>query len=122
MINLYVDLQNLKKNLKVNMLLEKRSFTEGDVVSIKLASGEELIGKFVSEDADTVKLEKTLMLAMSQKGIGMAPYMMTVNPDSKINVNKNLIIVIAESDKEIAAQYVFQTTGIQPVAAGGIIT
>jgi hypothetical protein len=104
------------------MLLEKRSFTEGDVVSIKLASGEELIGKFVSEDADTVKLEKTLMLAMSQKGIGMAPYMMTVNPDSKINVNKNLIIVIAESDKEIAAQYVFQTTGIQPVAAGGIIT
>jgi len=103
------------------MLLEKRSFTDGDVVSIKLTSGEELIGKFVSEDDSTVKLDKTLMLAMSQKGIGMAPYMMTVNPDSKINVNKNLIIVIAESDKEIASQYVFQTTGIQPVSAGGIV-
>lgn len=99
------------------MLLEKSSFTENDVVSLRLSSGEELVGKYISEDKDTVKLEKVIMLAMSQKGIGMAPYMMTVNPDSKINVNKNLIVVIAESDKEIASQYTLQTTGIQPVSS-----
>ena len=103
------------------MLLEKRSFTEGDVTTLRLSSGEELIGKYISEDDSTIKLEKVLMLAMSQKGIGMAPYMITVHPDSKININKNQIVVIAESDKEIANQYILQTTGIQPVSSTSFI-
>jgi hypothetical protein len=99
------------------MLLEKKGFNEGDVVSMKLSSGEELVAKFVSEDSDSYKIEKTLMLAMSQKGLGMAPYMMTVNPDSKLNINKRSVIVIAQSDSDIAAQYTLQTTGIQPVSS-----
>ncbi len=103
------------------MLLEKQGFKENDVVSLRLSSGEELIGKFLSEDDKSIKLEKVLMLAMSQKGIGMAPYMITVNPDSKINLNKNQIIVIAESDKEIASQYILQTTGIQPVSSASFM-
>lgn len=103
------------------MLLEKQGFKENDIVSLRLSSGEELIGKFLSEDDKSIKLEKVLMLAMSQKGIGMAPYMITVNPDSKININKNCIIVIAESDKEIASQYTLQTTGIQPVSSSNFM-
>jgi len=103
------------------MLIEKQGFKENDVVSLRLSSGEELIGKFVSEDDKSIKLEKVLMLAMSQKGIGMAPYMITVNPDSKINLNKNQIIVVAESDKEIASQYILQTTGIQPVSSASFM-
>ncbi len=98
------------------MLLEKSSFTENDTVTIKLVSGEEIIGKFISDDDKIVTLEKPLMLAMSQKGIGMAPVLMTVNPDTKLKFNRNAIVVIAHSDDEIAKQYTFQTTGIQPVS------
>jgi len=104
------------------MLLEKSKHSEGDVITLKLSSGEEIIAKFVSEDLTSITLEKALMLAMSQKGIGMAPYVMTVDPDTALSFNKNLIIMTAESDKEIANQYVYQTTGIQPVTKGSIIT
>lgn len=104
------------------MLLEKSKYTEGDVITLKLSSGEEIIAKFVSEDITSIVVEQALMLAMSQKGIGMAPYVMTVDPDTKLNFNKNLVIVTASSDKEIANQYIYQTTGIQPVTKGSIIT
>ena len=103
------------------MLLEKTRFDEGDVVTIKLISGEEVIGKFVSNDDQALTLEKPLMLAMSQKGIGMAPVLMTVNPDTKLKFNKQAIMITAHSDDEIAKQYIYQTTGIQPVTNGGIV-
>ncbi len=104
------------------MLLEKSKYDEGHVITLKLSSGEEIIAKFLSEDLTSITVEKALMLAMSQKGLGMAPYVMTVDPDTVLKFNKNLIIMTAESDKEIANQYVYQTTGIQPVTKGSIIT
>lgn len=104
------------------MLLEKNGFDEHDVVTLKLISGEEVIGKFVSDSSDVVVLDRPLMLAMSQKGIGMAPVLVTVNPESKLRFNKHAVIVMSKSDDEIGKQYVYQTTGIQPVSAGSIIT
>lgn len=103
------------------MLLEKTRFDEGDVVTFKLISGEEVIGKFVHSDEQILTVDKPLILAMSQKGIGMAPVLVTVNPDTKLKFNKHAIIVMAHSDDEIANQYVYQTTGIQPVTNGGIV-
>jgi hypothetical protein len=100
------------------MLLEKLRYDENDIVTLKLISGEEIIGKFVNENTNEVVLEKPLMLAMSQQGIGMAPVLMTVNPDSKLNFNKLAVAIMAHSDDEIAKQYTFQTTGIQPVTSG----
>ena len=94
------------------MLIEKR-FTDGDVVSLKLTSGEEILGRFVKEDMVTITLSKPLMIAMTPKGPAMAPVMMTVNPESDLTFNKSSIIVSANCYKEIADQYVFQTTGIQ---------
>jgi hypothetical protein len=104
------------------MLLEKSKFSDGDVITLKLSSGEEIIAKYVSEDLTSITVEKALMLAMSQKGIGMAPYVMTVDPETKLSFNKHLVMLTAESDKDIANQYIYQTTGIQPVSAGSIIT
>jgi len=103
------------------MLLEKTTYDENDTITLKLASGEELIGKYLSETDSHYKLEKVLMLAMNQKGIGMVPYLITVNPETKLNLSKSAVIVVALSDKEIAGQYIYQTTGIQPVTAGGIV-
>ena len=98
------------------MLIEKR-FTDGDVVSLKLTSGEEILGRFVKEDMVTITLSKPLMIAMTPKGPAMAPVMMTVNPESDLTFNKSSIIVSANCYKEIADQYVFQTTGIQMPSA-----
>jgi len=104
------------------MLLEKNTIAEGDVITIKLISGEEVIGKYIKDDEQFLTLEKPLMLAMSQKGVGMAPVLVTVNPDTRLKFNRQSIMITAHSDNEIAKQYMYQTTGIQPVSAGSIIT
>lgn len=104
------------------MLLEKSKFSEGDVVSLKLLNGEEVIGKYVKEDMTSYTLNKPLMLAMSKQGPAMMPLMMTVNPDKDFTINKTAVILHGETVKEIADQYVYQTTGIQPVSAGSIVT
>lgn len=103
------------------MLIETTKYNDGDIVSIKLSSGEEIIGKYVNDTNECIILDRPLMLAMSQKGVGMAPVLMTVNPESKLKFSKSAVMVIAESDQEIAKQYLYQTTGIQPVTNSGIV-
>lgn len=101
------------------MLFEKK-YGEGDVVTLKLSSGEEVLGKFVAEDMMSITLSKCLMIAMTAKGPAMAPILMTVDPDKDLTFNKNSITVITASDKDIAAQYTTQTTGIA-IPKGSIV-
>lgn len=103
------------------MLFEKK-YSDRDVVSLKLISGEEVLGRFASEDMTSITLDKPLMIAMTPKGPAMAPVMMTVNPDASLTFSKQAITISAHCYKEIADQYVYQTTGIQPVSAGSILT
>lgn len=103
------------------MLLEKVKFESGDIISFKLITGEEVIGKYVSEDLSDIKVYQPTMLAMTQKGPAMAPLMITVEPDKEYNIAKSAIILKGHTVKEIADQYTYQTTGIQPVSAGSII-
>lgn len=102
------------------MLFEKK-YSEGDVISLKLLSGEEVIGRYVSEDMTTLTLSKPLMIAMTSKGPGMAPIMITVTPESDLSFSKQSVMITAKCYKEIADQYIYQTTGIQPVSAGTIL-
>ena len=103
------------------MLLEKSKFSEGDIISLKLSNGDEVLGKYIKEDMYTMTVRSPLMLAMTQKGPAMAPIMMTVEPDREYSINKNNIMFQGSTVKEIADQYTYQTTGIQPVSAGSII-
>lgn len=102
------------------MLFEKK-YSEGDVVTLKLTSGDEVIGKFVSEDMMGFTLSKPLTIGMTPKGPGMAPVLMTVNPDANLTFSKQAIVVSAFCYQEIADQYIYQTTGIQTVSASSLM-
>lgn len=104
------------------MLLEKSKFTDTDVVSFKLINGDEILGKYVKEDMVSFTIGRPVMLAMTKNGPAMAPIMMTVNPDNDYTINKSAVMFSGITVKEIAEQYIFQTTGIQPVSAGSIVT
>jgi hypothetical protein len=93
------------------MLIDK-GVSAGEVVSLKLTSGEELIAKLIEETATGYKVSKPLVLSMSQQGIGMIPFMFTVNPEKEVNILKGSVIVIANCDKQFADQYISGTTGI----------
>ena len=104
------------------MLFEKSKYSAGDIISLKLISGEEVIGKYVSEDMAEMTLSKPLMLAMTSKGPAMTTVFMTVDPDKEFSFVKQAIMAKGFTVKEIADQYTYQTTGIQPVSAGSVFT
>jgi hypothetical protein len=93
------------------MIIE-RPYKVNDVVSIKLSSGEELVGKLIDENPETVTLSKPLMLSMTQKGMGLAPYMFTVNPETNITFNEKNIITLTKTMETMAKQYIQSTTGL----------
>lgn len=96
------------------MLLNK-SRAAGDVVTIKLSSGEELIARYEEETATGVKISKPMVLSMTPKGPGLMPYLFTVSPENTIVIMHNAVIVIADTDKDFANQYLQSTTGISLV-------
>lgn len=94
------------------MLLEKPK-AQGDVITLKLTSGEELIARFEEDTASGVKISKPMVLSMTPKGVGMMPYLFTVNPDTDVTINHSAISVTAKTDADFAKQYMSSTTGIE---------
>ncbi len=93
------------------MLIDK-GVTEGEVVTLKLSTGEELIAKLIEDGALYYKLSKPMVLSMTQKGVGMMPYLFTVNPEKEIKLFKTNVVVMEVTDKDFANAYTQQTTGI----------
>lgn len=93
------------------MLIDK-GVSSGEVVTLKLTSGEELITKLVEDNLAFYKVSKPLVLSMTPKGIGMMPYLFTVSQEKDIKISKSTVVVIESTDKEFADQYLSGTTGI----------
>lgn len=93
------------------MLIET-PYKVGDTVSFKLSSGEEIIARLDAEDAKTFTLHKPMVLIMGQQGLGLAPFMFSVSPDAKFNLQATSVSCVAKTEKDISSQYTQQTTGI----------
>lgn len=93
------------------MLLEM-PYKQGDTVSLKLNSGEELIARLDEETGEHFVLLKPLMVVAGQQGLGLAPFMFTVNPDTKFKVKIQNVVCIAKTAEEMSKQYIQSTTGI----------
>jgi len=101
------------------MLIDVRK--DGDVVTLKMSSGEELLGAFVGEDASAYTIDRPVTLSVGPKGgPALTPYLMTVNPANTRNlkINKSLVVCVANTDKELADQYTSALSGIQVAPAG----
>lgn len=96
-------------------MLINKGVSAGEVVSIKLFSGEELIGCLDEATETLYKLNKPMVVAMGPNGPGLMPFMFTAGPNRVIPVNKSAVSVIMPTDKQFADQYLSSTTGIQMV-------
>lgn len=97
------------------MLIDK-GVSPGEVVTIKLTSGEELVARLVEEHTDYIKLTKTMVLTAGPNGLAMVPYLFTVEQDKEIKMSKNTITVIASTMKPAADQYLSSTSNIKIVS------
>ena len=100
------------------MLIET-PYTNGDVLSIKLSSGEEMIARLDSENDTNVIVSKPYILIAAQNGMALAPYMFTVTPDTKIKLKINNIICVVKSAKDASDMYIKQSTGLTVANASG---
>ena len=96
------------------MLIEK-GVSAGDVITLKLTSGEELVARLDEETSTHYKLTKPMVIGMGQQGPGLMPYLFTVSQDRTIPLLKSTVTVVVTSDKIFADQYIQQTTNIQVV-------
>jgi uncharacterized alpha/beta hydrolase family protein len=93
------------------MIIDK-GLSTGEVITLKLTSGEELVARLDEETATHYKLTKPMVIGMGEKGPGLMPYLFTVSPDRTIPLLKTTVTVVVASDKVFANQYLQTTTGI----------
>ena len=94
------------------MMLIDKGVAVGEVITIKLTSGEELVAKLVEDQVMHYKLAHPMVIAMSPKGPALMPYLFTVDPSKQVRIAKSVVTVAEATDKQFADQFLQQTTGI----------
>jgi hypothetical protein len=92
-------------------MLISKGFSNGDIVSLKMINGDELIARFESETGDDITIDRPLALTMAREGLGMIPWMM-LGDKSSITLKKSHVFAVVSSQKDAADQYMQGTTGI----------
>ena len=93
------------------MLIDK-GVTEGEVITLKLTSGEEIVAKLVEDGLTYYKLKTPQVIGMGPKGPGLMPYLFTVDPNKEIKLLKTTVTVAEATDKAFADHFIQSTTGI----------
>ena len=89
-------------------------FKEGNLVTLKLASGEEVIAKFKSLNSDYISIEKALVLMQGPKGLAFGTFFSTADQNEPINICRNKITSIANINDKIKQEYerIFSTVKV----------
>ena len=70
---------------------------DGDLVTLKLASGEEVIAKYVSGADSYISIEKALVLMQGPQGLAFGTFFSTAQQDKPINIAKDKICLLYTS-------------------------
>jgi hypothetical protein len=93
------------------MLISKGT-SIGEIVTIRTNAGEEIIGRFYSEDDKFITLNKPRALIPTQKGVDLAPFMFTVSSDTVLFAKHAIMTAPLATEKDAADLYIQRTTGI----------
>ena len=78
---------------------------DGDLVTLKLASGEEVIAKYLSGADSYISIEKALVLMQGPQGLAFGTFFSTAEQDKPINIAKDKITSIAYINEKIQQEY-----------------
>jgi hypothetical protein len=96
-------------------MLISKGVSQGEVITLKLTSGEEIVAKLSEETDSYYKLSKPMVIGMGPSGPGLMPYLFTVSPDVDIKLLKTTVTVAEPTDQAFAKQFLESTTGIKLV-------
>lgn len=89
-------------------MLEIKStvYNPGDIISLRLISGEEVIGRFVRLEIDSYVITKPMEIGVTPQGqVGMSQIMISVSPDEEFPIYKTAITTHCKTGKEMANGY-----------------
>ena len=93
------------------MLIQKE-IEKNDVISVKLLTGEEILGRFEGQDKEGLHISKASVVAANPEGgLGLVPWMMSSMPE-KISINKDTVVTYGQTAEAIADKFVEATTNI----------
>ena len=89
-------------------------FKEGNHVTLKLVSGEEVIAKFKALTSDYISIAKALVLMQGPQGLAFGTFFSTAEQTEPINICRNKITSIANINDKIKNEYerIFSTVKI----------
>lgn len=87
-------------------------YKANDTVTFKTTGGDEVVARFVEESEKNITVTKPMALMATQQGIGLGPWTFTVDPQSKIKINKSTIVFVHKTEKSMADQYISSTSGL----------
>lgn len=96
------------------MIIET-SYKTNDTVTLKTTGGDEVVARFVEENDKTITVTKPLALMATPQGIGLGPWTFTVDPQSKIKINKSTLVFVHKTEDSMAKQYVTSTSGLSMI-------
>jgi hypothetical protein len=104
------------------MLVSRKKYDNGDVVSFRLVTGDEIIARVAEDNETDFVVDKPCTVLPSERGMGLIQTVMTADQDRKFTLNKNHVIMSGPSIDAMQKHYLKTTTGIEPITRGSIIT
>jgi len=92
-------------------MLINKGFAIGEIVSLKLINGDELIARFDNSSTEEITITKPLAITIGPQGLGMMPWVFLGDKET-ITLKMNHVFTVVSSKKDAADQYLQGTTGI----------
>ena len=111
------------------MLIEKRSIVAiNDVITVKLMSGEEIVGRLLAETVESITLGKPVTISLQpvsdkQMGLSFLPVLGSVEPDVTLQVPTAAMAVLpVKTGKSVADSYLQTTSSLLQPSKPGLIS
>jgi hypothetical protein len=75
------------------MLVENSKFQTGDIINLKLISGDEVVGELVTKNNSTLELKNPCLVVTSPDGIGLIQAMFGLDPEKETLTYKDQHII-----------------------------
>ena len=103
-------------------MLKEKTYENGDIVTIYLQTGQEILGKLDSEDDNYIVITKPLTIAMGPKGAAFQTFTVTGDSENNVHFKQGKVISMLKTRKDTAESYTQATSTILTPGNGGLIT
>ena len=80
-------------------------YKDGDLITLKLMHGEEVISTLASQNETQIEIKKALTLMQGPQGLAFGTFFSTAEQDKPINIAKDKITSIAYINDKIKEEY-----------------